>query len=896
MQPELGRVVFVPFNRFDSAAEVLDNFRSGRVLDGAQELLQQLDTFSAPDLPRGPRGLSQHVFLECRKLRFLSRQLYGFESPRMGHDDRFADNMDLIFDGFRLVQPGPVLLPDRRHVLVAALEGLSDQAKEFLIRTPPEYLQLLYVHCKVNTPTRLEAAVAEMHQRAPGGSGYSQGIKQRATEYISELPVNFLELLITNCNISSVPALVQRTDSQGLQELCRHVRNFPSKNFCVLTDLGKFPSEAEFLRTFRSKVFLHNLEKVDFAALRNIYARCSATPAESQRRFLAAVTSSDFSSVTQYIHDLDSALGKRTLPEEYLNFLEETLDEADYLQQNMYALRELERAHAISSRGDIAKLRALKEYLGGFVTPLFAQRYLAAATPEEDKGLLTDYALMRDQVLSSQAVDIKDPAVLAEIIFHAYRPIGFDIPTIQRQIQHQEVEDLSTHLDGLRYERQGYPMRVNLALRSVRTPFDIQALAGIDRPLGEHLPLSEVVTALRNVLNNGPAQLEARRTVLAHTLSALADTRVEGYEQDYLRKVGTRDYGEARLSRLLQILQVIPHEDCFIQGIDQALAHKPELLSAARGATEQALWFGRKGRCSTQERQCKTKIDQILKELAHDAGTDVRLLLQAPELEILGGDVLQKLQQEPKRTLASKLRALKFERFLGCKETELDSQMLALFSEALKAQARADAGLVQRELGKVTLIRVEDTAEVTAVLSKNVGSFYAKASADLCTKGNTAMWREKRHLHLNLVCGKQVIGNVMVYLEDQAPHHRYLVARGFNPRDDALWKFDHESLALETARVLQQIAKDNNRREIFITDQTGWHALSNRDVYAQVVLRLAAHQCSVIKRQRPRQRTVIHQANFIVTEKPHGATIDTLKLLALADLPLEAPLRKDGVA
>ena len=101
-------------------------------------------------------------------------------------------------------------------------------------------------------------------------------------------------------------------------------------------------------------------------------------------------------------------------------------------------------------------------------------------------------------------------------------------------------------------------------------------------------------------------------------------------------------------------------------------------------------------------------------------------------------------------------------------------------------------------------------------------------------------------------------------------------------RDDALWRFDHESLASEVSRVLLQLGRENSRPEVFITEQTMWHALSNRDVFAQAILKVSEVNCQEIKRTTPKQRTVITNAAFAVTEENGAARIDLLRLLGTA--------------
>ena len=97
-----------------------------------------------------------------------------------------------------------------------------------------------------------------------------------------------------------------------------------------------------------------------------------------------------------------------------------------------------------------------------------------------------------------------------------------------------------------------------------------------------------------------------------------------------------------------------------------------------------------------------------------------------------------------------------------------------------------------------------------------------------------------------------------------------------------MWRFDHQVLADEITRVLTEIASENDRREVFITSQTGWHELGNRDSFAQIILGIAGKTMARVRRELPGQRTVINSANFAVTQDgPYGHRSDQLLLLAL---------------
>lgn len=119
-----------------------------------------------------------------------------------------------------------------------------------------------------------------------------------------------------------------------------------------------------------------------------------------------------------------------------------------------------------------------------------------------------------------------------------------------------------------------------------------------------------------------------------------------------------------------------------------------------------------------------------------------------------------------------------------------------------------------------------------AYISKNVGSFFAKASAGICTAEDIPLFNTKNHFHINIVEGDDSVrANIQAYIIDDKGR-KSLLLRGFNPNTDFLDKIDTPSFAEKVIEISKQFQKDNNLNEVYITEQGSWHSLSNREKVA----------------------------------------------------------------
>ena len=129
----------------------------------------------------------------------------------------------------------------------------------------------------------------------------------------------------------------------------------------------------------------------------------------------------------------------------------------------------------------------------------------------------------------------------------------------------------------------------------------------------------------------------------------------------------------------------------------------------------------------------------------------------------------------------------------------------------------------------------ESKKKLKAYISKNVGSFFAKASAGICTSGDVSLFERKDHFHINIVENEQTVqGNIQAYVINDPSSGKSLVLRGFNPNSAFLDKIDAGAFCEAVLKIAKQFQKDNGLTHVYITEHlSGWHALSNREAVAQ---------------------------------------------------------------
>ncbi len=125
-----------------------------------------------------------------------------------------------------------------------------------------------------------------------------------------------------------------------------------------------------------------------------------------------------------------------------------------------------------------------------------------------------------------------------------------------------------------------------------------------------------------------------------------------------------------------------------------------------------------------------------------------------------------------------------------------------------------------------------DRDQLLAYISKSPAAFFAKEAAGICTRANTAMWRERRNAHLLVFAPdqKRLVGMALLYFE-RVPalnaNRDTLVIRAINPMADALASYGVSSIVDSYFDVAIQIARNNGLAAVAFPSPMGMHLMSN---------------------------------------------------------------------
>lgn len=161
---------------------------------------------------------------------------------------------------------------------------------------------------------------------------------------------------------------------------------------------------------------------------------------------------------------------------------------------------------------------------------------------------------------------------------------------------------------------------------------------------------------------------------------------------------------------------------------------------------------------------------------------------------------------------------------------ELANTLVEGFEEnVLKKIAR----ILRRETAKLASTEIETESgskPVRMYVSKNVASFFAKASAGLCTQADISLFLRNDHFHLNVVDDEtnEIIGNIQMYILP-IRGKQYLLLRGINPTVKFSSSRTDRGFIEAVLTVASEIAESSGFSGLLLSESLGaWHADSNR--------------------------------------------------------------------
>ena len=135
-----------------------------------------------------------------------------------------------------------------------------------------------------------------------------------------------------------------------------------------------------------------------------------------------------------------------------------------------------------------------------------------------------------------------------------------------------------------------------------------------------------------------------------------------------------------------------------------------------------------------------------------------------------------------------------------------------------------------------------EVGKVRLYVSKNIGSFFAKSTAGICTDVNVELFERCDHFHLNLVDPDdgRVAGNVQLYIGEGA-RGRFLMVRGINPIRELCIKGSVDELVRCILHAICDMAVFGGYSEVRLCEQNGlWNSDSSRAEVRASLQRLRA--------------------------------------------------------
>lgn len=509
-------------------------------------------------------------------------------------------------------------------------------------------------------------------------------------------------------------------------------------------------------------------------------------------------------------------LARKEVPPRYFQFFCKNLIESEYLtrkleiylkdEQNLPFLRKLIANYpnqfntvldTISKIEDYNPAEHEEEVFSAItdldtLTPIIFDRYRKADV-EGKKKLSRQIRELKPKFFRNTPIkgilNREDRSILAEMIFLAYRPDtspGMSFEKVQALIK--SLEDQTEDLEGYKFPEDGYD-------------FSLETKQKIVLKEGESIDLRRLNSLKDLLLKSYPEDEKAVKSFSALlTRLAKAGTEFKTEETAVLLSIMSRDEFVADFTRRFERVGEENAYD-FLNGIKEILGvyfkdNYDERLGNFLGAN-------------------KTIEGHLMKILSNSGRVEV-------------------LKRKLGKALADKVDW----KSLNKKERVVD--LLTLFAGDKVLRPIREA--VNKDLSKFTAEEGERVASsvknLKAYISKNIGSFFAKASAGICTFEDIPLFQRNDHFHINIVeNGEYVRANVQAYIVS-IDGKKSLVLRGFNPNMNFVDKIDVGSFCEKVLEIARRFQKDNDLAGVYITEHLPvWHALSNREKVSSYLIK-----------------------------------------------------------
>ncbi|OGH93870.1 MAG: hypothetical protein A2538_03340 [Candidatus Magasanikbacteria bacterium RIFOXYD2_FULL_41_14] len=425
------------------------------------------------------------------------------------------------------------------------------------------------------------------------------------------------------------------------------------------------------------------------------------------------------------------------------------------------------------------------------ITPIIFERYRRADSKGK-KELARKIKELKPNFFRNQPIKNilpkEDGEILAEMVYLAYTPIGMSFGDVQKFIG--KLNDRTEDLAEFNIPEEGYDFIMETGKKFTLKPgtrLDPEKLRSARELFTDKAPQSEeeILAVAKLLERTAKAGSDFEDKDLSVLLSVMgSDQPVRDFLERSANLTSANYY--VFLNELKELLGVY-FTDNYDQRLQNFLSANPKI----EGRILKIL--------SAPERRAILK-----KKLAEDGAS-------------VNWDTLNT------RAEAAKTLAL----FIQTKTLKLTREEIAKMANKFIA---SDAGEESQTDGK---------RKLKAHISKNVGSFFAKASAGICTAQDVTLFEREDHFHINIVEDEQKVrGNIQAYIVEFPAGSRSLVLRGFNPNTAFLDKIDAGAFCEAVLKVAKQFQVTNGLVHVYITENLGgWHALSNREAVSQYLQR-----------------------------------------------------------
>ena len=492
----------------------------------------------------------------------------------------------------------------------------------------------------------------------------------------------------------------------------------------------------------------------------------------------------------EQINYLDTSLNLSQPNEQEIEFVKKLFGQ--YPNAIINVLKMISENKDISIKKDEKDIFDVLDRLGN-ITPIIFIKYRGLDSKNKE-GYLDKTKEIKQGMFKNKPIDIKNNFdEMAELIYLSYNPIGMSFSEVKKYLE--ELKDRTKDLKRYEFPENGYDIKIesptDKALRENKE-INFENINYITEVIKKSIEINKeedynkkISIALDKIAKASP---NIDEDSLLHLISIIDNENIVSLAERKFNKSDINDV-YSYLSETKEVLGVI-FKDNFQKDLEQFLNKNPEIIKQA-AATFQ------------KEKRKNAFIKSIKKELGNSN-------------EILDEEYWKDLN------------------------IEKISRLLSIFIE--KKIIKRERGKINKELNKIeekesgkgTSRRKKEKLNLKAYISKNVGSFFAKASAGICTADDVNLFNRPNHFHINLTeeiekDNEIIRGNIQAYIIDD-DGEKSLLLRGINPNSSFLYGVDEKNLCDKIIEIAVQFKDDNNLKAIYLSEQLeGWHALSNRD-------------------------------------------------------------------